>query len=155
MERDTLGAQLMQSAQSWRNFLMEADDPYLRTAPAPGIFSPAQYGAHVRDILRVYGDRILIMLEEDDPVFPQFHPDNHLGRKELADDLEAQAHRLATILDELEPEQWSLTMIRNGGADGVYKFTVAGLASYAVHEAHHHLLDADGALPPTITPVRD
>ena len=42
-------------------------------------------------------------------------------------------------------------MIRDGGADGVYKFTVAGLASYAVHEAHHHLLDADGTLPPTIT----
>jgi DinB superfamily len=162
MERDTLGAQLMESAQSWRNFLMEADDPYLRTAPAPGIFSPAQYGAHVRDILRVYGDRILIMLEEDDPVFPQFNPDegtwdryNRLGRKELADDLEAQAQRLATILDELEPEQWSLTMIRNGGADGVYTFTVAGLASYAVHEAHHHLLDADGSLAPTITPTQD
>ena len=59
-----------------------------------------------------------------------------------------------TILDELEPEQWSLTMIRDGGADGVYTFTVAGLASYAVHEAHHHLLDADGTLPPTITPLQ-
>ena len=84
---------------------MEADDAYLRTVPAPGIFSPVQYGAHVRDILRVYGDRILIMLEEDDPVFPQFNPDesawdgyNRLGREELADDIEAQAQRLATIL---------------------------------------------------------
>ena len=162
MERDALGTELMESADSWRNFLMEADDSYLRTVPAPGIFSPMQYGAHVRDILRVYGDRILIMLEEDDPVFPQFNPDegvwdsyNRLGREELAEDIEAQAQRLATIFDDLEPEQWSLTMIRDGGADGVYKFTVAGLASYAVHEAHHHLLDADGTLPPTITPTQD
>ena len=73
---------------AWRTFLLEADDSYLRTVPAPGIFSPMQYGAHVRDILRVYGDRILIMLEEEDPVFPQFNPDegvwdgyNRLGRR--------------------------------------------------------------------------
>jgi hypothetical protein len=162
MERDALGTQLTESADSWRAFLMEADDSYLRTVPAPGVFSPVQYGAHVRDILRVYGDRILIMLEEDDPVFPQFNPDegvwdsyNRLGREELADALEAQARRLAAIFDELEPEQWSLTMIRDGGADGVYTFTVAGLASYAVHEAHHHLLDSDGTLPPTITPAQN
>ena len=25
-----------------------------------------------------------------------------------------------------------------------------GVASYAVHEAHHHLLDAEGSLPPTV-----
>jgi hypothetical protein len=102
------------------------------------------------------------MLEEDDPVFSQFNPDegvwasyNRLGREELAEDLGGQAQRLATIFDDLEPEQWSRTMIRNGGADGVYTFTVAGLASYAVHETHHHLLDADGTLPPTITPTQD
>jgi hypothetical protein len=162
MERSVLAAQLIESADAWRTFLMGADESSLRTVPGPGIFSPVQYGAHVRDILRVYGDRILIMLEEDDPVFPQFNPDegvwdsyNRLGREELAEDLEAQAQRLADIFDDLEPEQWSLTMIRDGGTDGVYKFTVAGLASYAVHEAHHHLLDADGTLTATITPAQD
>ena len=75
MEQDSLGTQLMESAGLWRIFLLETDDSYLRTVPAPGIFSPMQYGAHVRDILRVYGDRILIMLEEDSPVFPQFNPE--------------------------------------------------------------------------------
>jgi hypothetical protein len=162
MEQDSLGTQLMESAGLWRIFLLETDDSYLRTVPAPGIFSPMQYGAHVRDILRVYGDRILIMLEEDSPVFPQFNPEesvwdgyNRLGREELAEDLEAQAQRLATILGKLEPDQWSLAMVRDGGTDGVYTFTVAGLASYAVHEAHHHLLDADGTLPPIVTPAQD
>jgi hypothetical protein len=161
-ERDSLGSQLKESAGSWRIFLTEADDARLRTVPGPGIFSPLQYGAHVRDILRVYGDRILIMLQEDDPVFPQFNPDegvwdsyNRLGREELASELDQHAQRLATIFDDLEPEQWSLTMIRDGGADGVYTFTVAGLASYAVHEAHHHLLDANGTLTPSVTPGQD
>jgi hypothetical protein len=154
MERAALGTQVVESADAWREFLTGAEETCLRTVPAPGIFSPVQYGAHVRDILRVYGDRIVIMLEESNPVLPQFNPDesvwdsyNRLGRDELADNLEAQARRLATILDGLEPAQWSLTMIRDGGTDGVYSFTVAGLASYAVHEAHHHLLDANGTLP--------
>lgn len=155
LEHASLGRQLTAQAESWRTFLMSADDTYLRTNPAPGVFSPIQYGAHVRDIQRVYADRILLMLEEENPVFPQFNPDeeawngyNQLDRVALADDIEAQAQRLAGILEQLQPEDWSRTMTRDGGGDGVYQFTVAGLASYAVHESHHHLLDANGTLQP-------
>jgi hypothetical protein len=156
MDQAVLGGQLMELAGSWRTFLLDADDTYLRANPAPGIFSPLQYGAHVRDIQRVYGDRILLMLEEDDPVFPQFNPDedawngyNQLDPAALADEIEAQASRLAGILAQLQSDDWARTMTRDGGSDGVYQFTVAGLASYAVHESHHHLLDANGTLKPT------
>jgi hypothetical protein len=158
MERDALGPALTEQAESWRTFLLEADDVSLRSNPAPGVFSPIQYAAHVRDIQRVYGDRILLMLQDDNPVFPQFNPDedawngyNEMDRADLADDLDAQARRLAGILDDLEPADWSRTMTRDGGTDGVFQFTVAGLASYAVHESHHHLLDANGTLEPTIS----
>jgi hypothetical protein len=157
MDHQVLGGELMMLAASWRTFLLAADDTYLRTNPAPGVFSPIQYGAHVRDIQRVYGERILLMLCEDNPVFPQFNPDedawngyNQLDRGALADDIETQARRLKAILDELDAEDWSRTMTRDGGGDGVYQFTVAGLASYAVHESHHHLLDADGTLKPNL-----
>jgi hypothetical protein len=153
--RDSLGGQLIESAGEWRTFLLGADDAYLRTSPGPGIFSPIQYGAHVRDIQGVYGDRILLMLEQDNPVFPQFNPAeeewegfNGLEADSLADGIEAQARRLAGILEGLEPQDWDRTMTRDGGRDGVYQFTVAGLASYAVHESHHHLLDANGTLKP-------
>jgi hypothetical protein len=155
--RESLGTAAVELAAAWREFLMTADEEYLRTNPAPGVFSPIQYGAHVRDILRVYGDRVLLALAEDDPEVPTFHPAedeweryNHLGRQELADDLEAQALRLADILDRLDDDAWSRTVTRQAllaGTDNVYRFSVAGIASYAVHEAHHHLLDADGTLP--------
>ena len=138
-------------------FLLAADDEYLRANPEPGVFSPIQYGAHVRDILRVYGDRVLLAIAEDDPEVSTFHPAedewaryNTLDREELATDLEAQADRLAEILDALDDDAWSRTVTRQAlvaGTDGVYRFTVAGIASYAVHEAHHHLLDADGTIP--------
>jgi DinB superfamily len=153
MERPHLGPALVDSADAWRSFLCNADEAYLRKIPAPGVFSPIQYAAHVRDIQRVYGDRILLMLQEDNPVFPQFNPDeeawasfNLLGVEAVADQIRAQAERLASIFDGLGPEDWSRTMVRDGGSDGVYQFTVAGLASYAVHESRHHLLDAKGTL---------
>ncbi|HTU38843.1 MAG TPA: DinB family protein [Acidimicrobiales bacterium] len=153
LDRALLGPALLRSADEWRSFLVAADDAYLRRVPAPGVFSPIQYGSHVRDIQHVYGDRILLMLEEDNPVFPQFNPDeaswnafNEIEAEILAAQIRDEAQRLADILDGLEPDDWSRTMIRDGGSDGVYSFTVAGLASYAVHESHHHLLDANGTL---------
>jgi hypothetical protein len=155
MDRKLLGPALLEAAEAWRNFLENADEAYLRKIPAPGIFSPIQYGAHVRDIQRVYGDRILLMLVERNPVFPQFNPDedawesfNELEAAVLADQIREQAQRLADILAGLGPDDWSRTMVRDGGSDGVYSFTVAGLANYAVHESRHHLLDANGTLLP-------
>lgn len=152
-----LGNALLEAAGAWRAFLTSADERYLRTCPGPGIFSPLQYGAHVRDIQRVYGDRILLMVREENPVFPQFNPNeaawagyNQLEADQLAEDLHTQANRLADILEELQPDDWSRTMIRDGGSDGVFEFTVAGLASYAAHEARHHLLDANGTLAPQL-----
>lgn len=150
---EALGAQLIELADAWRSFLVSADDDYLRTSPGPGIFSPIQYGAHVRDIQRVYGDRILLALEHDSPTVPQFNPDddqwgryNELPAGELAADLEAQARRLAALFGDLDEAQRLRTVTRDGGRDGVYSFTLTGLMSYAVHESHHHLLDAQGTI---------
>jgi hypothetical protein len=61
----------------------------------------------------------------------------------LAADIERQARRLAAIIGERSETDWSRTARR----DGVDRFTVAGLACFGVHEAHHHLLDAEGTLP--------
>ncbi len=47
----------------------------------------------------------------------------------------------------LHDDQWDRTLVRDGGKDGVFTFTVQGQACYALHESHHHLLDANGTLP--------
>jgi DinB superfamily len=152
---NSLGELAVERAAAWREFLNEADETYLRTIPGPAIFSPMQYGAHVRDILRVYGDRMELGLAETSPSFPTFNPPdevfagyNQMGRDELADDLEAQARRLAGIIQGVDSSGWARTVVSNRGRDGVYTFTIKGLACNAVHEAHHHLLDAKGTLKP-------
>ena len=50
-------------------------------------------------------------------------------------------------MGNLHDDQWDRTLVRDGGKDGVFTFTVHGQACYALHESHHHLLDADGTLP--------
>ena len=154
LPREALGPLLLESVAAWQKFLASTDESSLRTNPEPGVFSPIQYGAHVRDIVRVYGDRIELAIAEDNPTFPQFSPSsevfeayNTMAVAELSDDLGAQARRLATIIGNLHDDQWERTLVRDGGTDGVFTFTVHGQACYALHEAHHHLLDADGTVP--------
>jgi hypothetical protein len=154
LPHESLGPMLLESVAAWQEFLGSADESFLRTNPEPGVFSPIQYGAHVRDIVRVYGDRIELAIAEDNPTFPQFSPSsevfeayNEMAVGELADDLDAQARRLATIVEHLQDDQWDRTLVRDGGKDGVFTFTIHGQACYALHEAHHHLLDAEGTLP--------
>jgi hypothetical protein len=142
----------MGSAMLWRAFLYEAEDSYLRTSPATDVWTPIQYGAHVRDMLRVFGDRVLLAVNEENPSVPWFDPGpegwdayNRLIVNELAKDLEDQAERLAAIIGECRDTDW----LRTANRDGVDRFTVGGLCCFAVHEAHHHLLDAVRGLPAT------
>src|SRR5438270_325132 len=74
LEPASLGDLAVVRAASWREFLVHADDRYLRACPDVAVFSPMQYGAHVRDILRVYTDRIVLGREQDSPTVPIFNP---------------------------------------------------------------------------------
>src|SRR3954470_1716588 len=41
----------------------------VRERPAPTTWSVLEYGAHVRDVNRVFAERARLILEEDDPLF--------------------------------------------------------------------------------------
>jgi hypothetical protein len=101
----------------------------------------------------VYGDRMVLGVEQDGPTVPIFNPSqevfesyNRLDPEELAADLGAQAQRLAEIIEKMDPSAWTRIVINDRGQYGVYTFTISGLACNAVHEVHHHLLDAKGTL---------
>lgn len=149
----SLGPLALERAAAWLDFLSSADDDSLRASPEFGVFSPIQYGAHVRDIIRVYTDRIVLGLEQDAPTVPIFNPPqevweryNELDARELGADIVAQAQRLADLASAMEPDNWRRIVVNDRGVYGVYSFTLAGLACNAVHETHHHLLDATGTL---------
>lgn len=153
-----LGPLAVERAEAWHEFLTQADEDYLRRSPEFGVFSPIQYGAHVRDIIRVYTDRIELGLEQDSPTVPMFNPPqeeweryNTLDAGALGADIVVQAQRLASITSTLGPDTWRRIVVNDRGPYGVYSFTLAGLACNAVHETHHHLLDATGTLQQATT----
>jgi hypothetical protein len=152
---ESLAPLLAERTSAWCEFLVHADDDSLRQTPEPGVFSPIQYAAHVNGVLRVSGDRLLLGMEQDGPVVPMFNPSqdewagyNTLDAGELANDLERSTRRVVEILSEIGPSDWSRTVINDRGPYGVYTFTLAGIGRNAVHESHHHLLDAKGTLNP-------
>lgn len=126
----------------WRAALNRLD---VRERPEPGTWSALEYGAHVRDVHRVFEERLRLMLEQDAPQFPNWDQDatavaerydlQDPGRvaDELADAAAALAARFATV----RPDQWDRPGLRSNGSS----FTVATLGGYFLHDVVHHLHD--------------
>jgi hypothetical protein len=120
----------------------------VRTRPRPGVWSPLEYGCHVRDVFAVFSERIRLMLVEDDPLFPDWDQDRtavqqRYGKQDpgtVAGQLRTNAKSLATCLDGVHGSQWSRPGRR---ADGSV-FTVASLSRYLLHDPVHHLYDVTG-----------
>src|SRR3954462_15604551 len=43
--------------------------------PSPQVWSALEYGCHVRDVFRRYDERLRLMLNETDPLFPNWEQD--------------------------------------------------------------------------------
>lgn len=126
----------------WRAALNRRD---ARERPRAGVWSPLEYGAHVRDVHRVFDERLRLMLAEDDPQFANWDQDatavaerydlQDPGRvaDELADAAAALAARFAAVRDD----QWERPGRRSNGST----FTVTTLGGYFLHDVVHHLHD--------------
>src|SRR5947209_8373049 len=64
---------ILANAAAWQDALAGPGDP--RARPAPGKWSALEYGCHVRDVLRLYDQRLEMMLTLDDPTFPNWDQD--------------------------------------------------------------------------------
>jgi hypothetical protein len=122
----------------------EDPDAVLRTRPAPTVWSPLEYAAHVRDVFGWYDERIRRSLVEDRPSFDG--PDheevaeaeryNEQDPTAVADALAANAERLADTLEAVPDGGWDRVHLRGGKPRSVLL-----VARRAVHEGNHHLLD--------------
>ena len=61
------------SASAWRDVLAGGEG--LRERPSPDWWSPLEYACHVRDVFRIYDERLSLMLDDDDPTFPNWDQD--------------------------------------------------------------------------------
>ena len=119
--------------------------PEATVRPRPSTWSVLEYGCHVRDVHRIFEQRVTLMLAEDDPVFPNWDQDataladDYASQDpaEVARDLVVAAHRVADVYAAVRDGLWSRRGLRSNGSE----FTVATIAVYHVHDVVHHAWD--------------
>ncbi|MFL6123786.1 DinB family protein [Actinophytocola sp.] len=152
IDRDDIPGLLRANAAAWREVLARPD---ARARPNPTTWSPLEYAAYVRDVCRVYTERLHLMLTQDAPHYPNWDQDATAVEDRYAEqdpvtvarELSAAAEHLATRFTEVTGDQWLRRGTRSDGAH----FTVDTFARYFIHDPIHHLHDAAGATSPTGT----
>ena len=142
--RETTGQLIRENAARWPELLRHSA---VRQRPAEDVWSGLEYGCHVRDVYRLYDRRLVMMLEQDDPLYPNWDQDEtavaeNYGDQQpeqVATELAEAANRLADRFDALSPEQWERTGTRSDGA----RFTVETFARYLMHDPVHHVTDVE------------
>ena len=130
------------NAEHWRGALAR---PGVRTRPRPRVWSALEYGCHVRDVHRTMLGRVVLMLDEDSPTFPNWDQDatavtERYAEQEpgvVADELVAAAAAAAGRYESVSGPAWDRPGLRSNGS----RFTVASLARYHLHDVVHHLHD--------------
>ena len=115
------------------------------TRPAPAVWSVLEYGCHVRDVHRIFGHRVRLMLTEDGPVFPNWDQDESAVADDyasqdpaaVADELRRAAAAVADTYDSVPTDSWQRRGLRSNGSE----FTVASIALYHLHDVVHHAWD--------------
>ncbi|HEU5302500.1 MAG TPA: DinB family protein [Acidimicrobiia bacterium] len=145
-ERTDVGAMIRASVREWERLL---SDPGARDRSVPDRWSALEYACHVRDVFRLYDDRLVLMLTDDDPEFANWDQDatavaDRYGEQApvvVAAELAAAGEALAASFDALGKDQWTRTGRRSDGAS----FTVESFARYFVHDPIHHVHDVETA----------
>jgi len=141
-------AVLRANAVAWRPVLAQPD---VRERPSDDRWSALEYGCHVRDVFRLYDQRLALMLADDDPTFANWDQDatavedryRDQDPATVTDELEVAGRALAASFDAVRPDEWARTGTRSDGA----RFTVDTFARYLVHDPVHHLYDVTGRPP--------
>jgi hypothetical protein len=142
VDRSGLADATRHSIGAWERVL-ERDDVTVR--PTPSTWSPLEYACHVRDVYSLFGQRIVLMLTQDDPQFENWDQDvtavqARYGEQDphrVALDLAAAGASLASIFETVADDAWGRPGRRSNGS----RFTVDSIGRYFLHDVVHHLHD--------------
>lgn len=146
VDRAELGHLLRDNAVSWAAAL---EAPQVTLRPQPEVWSPTEYGCHVRDVHTLFAERVRLMLADDNPEFANWDQDvTALERRyDLADPAEvgpalvSAARAAAGIYDSVPDDAWARPGRRSNGST----FTVESIGQYHLHDVVHHLWDVGSA----------
>ena len=152
LEPPEVGSRIRQLAASHVEALEGArlttgGDDVLRSRPSPPVWSALEYACHVRDVLLVQRDRVILSLVEDNPSFARMYRDERVGLlaygEEPVDEVVAElivaANLFAKVSERLTPGDLARRCVYNYPEPAAQ--TVAWLGDHTVHEVSHHLAD--------------
>lgn len=136
--------------ENTRGWYGALDGPDAAVRPDAGTWSRLEYACHVRDVHRIFGERVRLMLDQDDPAFANWDQDVTAveDRYDLQDpatvsvELVEAAADVAAVYAGVGADQWERRGRRSNGS----VFTVATIGAYHLHDVVHHLVDI-GRLP--------
>ncbi|WP_045824711.1 DinB family protein [Williamsia herbipolensis] len=125
---------------------LDVADPAHR--PNDHTWSPLEYAAHVRDVFRIFGARLELMLKQHDPLFDNWDQDataiaDRYGEQDPAvvlAELRDAGLALARDFRAVPGDACHRTGRRSDGSG----FTVETLARYFIHDPVHHLAGVTG-----------
>lgn len=138
----SLARRLPELTDPWQAVLRR---PGVAHRPDPTTWSALEYACHVRDVCRVFTERVDAMLSEEHPQFPDWDQDaaavaaryHEQDPAVVADELRDAAADLRQAFSAVRDEDWQRTGVRSNGS----AFTVESLGQYLLHDLAHHLVD--------------
>jgi hypothetical protein len=145
VSRAAIAAAIPDNAGRWKDALAGRD---VAVRPVGHVWSTLEYACHVRDVHRLFGERVRRMLLEDDPQFPNWDQDataveDDYGSQDpavVARELTEAAAAVAATYDTVEGDQWQRPGTRSNGS----VFTVESIGRYHLHDVVHHIWDVRG-----------
>jgi hypothetical protein len=145
IEPVAIPALVRDAASRWPDVLARPD---ATARPGPRTWSPLEYACHVRDVHRVFRERLELMLAEDDPAFANWDQDaTALDERYweqdpavVAIEVTETGEALADAYTRVSDDQWNRTGVRSNGST----FTVESLGRYLLHDLFHHVWDVHG-----------
>ena len=133
---------LHDTAMAWSQVLARPD---VGERPAPDVWSPLEYGCHVRDVHELFARRVRLMLADDEPTFANWDQDatalaSDYGSQDatvVATELIEAAGTVAGVYATVTADTSHRPGLRSNGD----RFTVETLGSYHLHDVVHHLHD--------------
>lgn len=133
--------QITDNADLWADILRGE----VRTRPEPGVWSPLEYACHVRDVCRVFAERVDLMREQDEPRFADWDQDATALQQRyweqdpavVSTEVDEASDLAATAFARVRDDDWERRGVRSNGSE----FTIDSLARYFLHDLYHHVAD--------------
>ncbi len=144
---DRIPEVIRDNATAWEAVLTLAD---AAERPDPSTWSPLEYACHVRDVHHVFDLRVGLMLDQDDPTFPNWDQDETAIAERYAEqdpatvagDLLTAAEAVAERYESVSPGAWGRRGHRSNGSE----FTLESIGVYHLHDLVHHAWDVRAAI---------